>query len=402
MGRFNRAELADRSGVSGDYIDKLVELGILTAEPADAPFSVADVRRVRFARALEVGGLPLEGIGTAIRDGDLSFAFFDHPSFERFGGMVAATFRDLSTETGVSLDLLRTIRESTGFARPGADDPVREDELDLVALVQAGSAVGVDPLATERLIRVWGESVRRIAEAEADWYHTQVVVPLLRSGMSAAQTLSVGTETAAAAAQLLDRALVALYHMQSEHTWLTNIVEAVEATLEGSGLHSTVHHPPAMCFLDLSGYTRLTEERGDQAAAEMAATLGQFVQRGAHRHGGRPVKWLGDGVMIHFKDPGSAVISALEMVEGLPATGLPPAHVGIAAGPVIFQDGDYFGRTVNSAARIAAHAGAGEVLVSDDVRLATSDSSVEFVEIGPVELKGISLPLRLHRARCHS
>jgi adenylate cyclase len=151
-------------------------------------------------------------------------------------------------------------------------------------------------------------------------------------------------------------------------------------------------------FSDLSGYTQLTEERGDAAAAEIATRLGELVRRSAHDHGGRPVKWLGDGVMVHFEDPGAAVISALEMVDRILASGLPPAHAGIAAGPVIFQDGDYFGRTVNTAARIASHASAGQVLVTDDVLRTANDPGIRFTEIGLVELRGLPLPIRLHRA----
>jgi len=176
------------------------------------------------------------------------------------------------------------------------------------------------------------------------------------------------------------------------------VIESVEAILERSGLHHTVTEPPAMCFVDLTGYTRLTEERGDEAAAEMAAALAGLVQRSASDHGGRPVKWLGDGVMLYFSEPGEAVLSALELAERVPAAGLPQTHTGIAAGPVILQDGDYFGRTVNTAARIAAHAGPGEVLVSDGVERAVHDGTVRFADVGPVELKGLARPIALHRA----
>ena len=227
--------------------------------------------------------------------------------------------------------------------------------------------------ALEQQVRVWGESVRRIADADAYFYHTQFEVPLLRTGMSESQMMQMATEAGVSMAPLLDQALVSMYHAQSEHTWMSLVVEAVEATLEKAGLHQRVARPPAMCFLDLSGYTRLTEERGDQAAAEMAASMGRLVQGSSHGHGGRPVKWLGDGVMVYFPQPGQAVASALEIVEGASSAGLPPAHGGIDAGPVIFQDGDYFGRTVNTAARIAAYAGPGQVLVSDNIVESSTD-----------------------------
>jgi hypothetical protein len=93
------------------------------------------------------------------------------------------------------------------------------------------------------------------------------------------------------------------------------------------------------------------------------------------------------------------VLAALEMVEGVASGGLPPAHVGLHAGPVVFQEGDYFGRTVNLAARIADYARPGEVVVSQDVVDAAHGAPVTFTEIGPVELKGVTGTLRLHTAR---
>jgi adenylate cyclase len=153
-----------------------------------------------------------------------------------------------------------------------------------------------------------------------------------------------------------------------------------------------------MSFLDLVGYTRLTEERGDAAAAELAGALAVLVDRSCREHGGVPVKWLGDGVMVHFREPAGAVLSALRLVEQLPEAGLPPAHVGVAAGPVVTQGGDYFGRTVNLAARIAARAGAGQVLVSGSVAEAASPEGVAFVELGELRLKGFARPVRLLEA----
>lgn len=102
--------------------------------------------------------------------------------------------------------------------------------------------------------------------------------------------------------------------------------------------------------------------------------------------------------MIYFSDPRSAVLSALEMVETIPAAGLPSAHVGIDAGPVIQQDGDYFGRTVNVAARIAGRAGADQVLVSENVVAAVDEAGVRFAQMGLVELKGLPHPVELHQA----
>jgi adenylate cyclase len=189
-----------------------------------------------------------------------------------------------------------------------------------------------------------------------------------------------------------------MYHLQQTQAWTVYIIGGLEMMLAAAGLHSRLDHPPAMCFLDITGYTRLTQERGDAAAATLAEQLGRLVQRTSVKHGGRPVKWLGDGVMLFFPKPGPGVVAALEMVAGVADAELPPAHVGLHVGPVIFQEGDYYGQTVNVASRIADYARPGEVLVSQEVVDASGGTEVAFREIGPVELKGVSGAMHLHAA----
>jgi adenylate cyclase len=197
----------------------------------------------------------------------------------------------------------------------------------------------------------------------------------------------------------IDRALLAIYHAQQAHAWTTNILLAFERGLAFAGLIGRADRPQAMCFLDVTGYTRLTAERGDAAAAKLADELRRMVQRTSSQHGGRPVKWLGDGVMLHFRNPGPGVVAALAMTEAMAASGLPPAHVGLHAGPLIYQDGDFYGQTVNVTSRIADYARPGEVLVSQAVVDATEGVPVVFSEVGMVELKGVSEAVRLHVAR---
>jgi adenylate cyclase len=391
-------ELADRAGLDSDYVGRLIELGILTPGEADM-FSLGDVRRARLLKSLEQAGMPLDGMGRAVGSGHLSFAFLDLPQLDRFSGFSGKTFRELSAETGVPMELLQTVRESIGFALPNPDDPVRDDELGVLPAIKLQLSRGFPTAVVERWLRVYGESLRRIVETDADWYRIHIMKPLLDSGMGSGEMQEASALFGAESAPLMEQAVTAIYHGQQERAWMKNIIESVENALEEAGVRSKLDRPPAMCFLDLSGYTRLTEERGDQAAAELAASLAQLVQRSSGEHGGWRVKWLGDGVMFYFKDPGGGALAALEMVERVPAAGLPPARVGLDAGPVIFQYGDYFGRTVNNAARIAAYARSGEVLVSQEVLDASDTKGLSFTEIGPVELKGVSRPLRLHAAR---
>jgi adenylate cyclase len=194
-----------------------------------------------------------------------------------------------------------------------------------------------------------------------------------------------------------DPALLAIYHRQEELLWTEGLVEGIEHELEAAGMLGRPGRVPAMVFLDLVGYTRLTDQHGDQAAAALAEALAVLVSRSAGTHAGVPVKWLGDGVMIHYREPAGAVRSALELVAQLPAAGLPPAHVGVAAGPVVVQGGDYFGRTVNLAARIAPLAGAGRVLVSQGMADAGPPEGVRFVALGERRLEGIAQPVRCWR-----
>jgi adenylate cyclase len=398
VGEHARDDVARKAGVRPEYVDRLVDLGIL--EPANGGlFSTGDVRRARWVRGLEDSGVPLEGMAAAVGRGALSFSYLDASAFDRFAGMTSTTFRELSEETGVPLDLLRVVHEALGFVEPRPEDPVREDERSIVSAVELQLSKGVRPVVIERWLRVCADVLRRIAETETDLWKTEIEQPLLRSGMTEVQMLEAQAELGSVIAPMMEQVVVAIYHSQQEHAWTTSALEDVETALETAGLHRRLHHPPAVCFLDISGYTRLTEERGDEAAADLAARLAALVRRSSREHGGQPVKWLGDGVMFYFADPAPSVLATLEIVEGAASHALPPARVGIHAGPVVFQEGDYFGRTVNIAARIAQHAGPGEVLVTQEVVDAAEGIPVTFTDVGPVELRGVSDAVRLYSAR---
>jgi adenylate cyclase len=395
---YTRQEVAQRAGVDPDYVDQLVELGILTPDAAHA-FSPGDALRARWLQSLERAGVPLEGLAAAVRDGALSFSFMDVAAYDRFAGLSATTFEQLSARTGIPLELLLVVREALGFAEPRPQDHVQDNELSVVPLLQLQLSKGLRPVVIERWLRVCGDSLRRIAETEAAWWNSEVEVALVESGMTEGEMLKAQADLGSQMTPLIEQVLLAIYHGQQEHAWSQVFVEHVEGALEGAGLHRRLDRPPAMCFLDLTGYTKLTEERGDAAAADLAARLAGLVRRSSQEHDGTPVKWLGDGVMFYFRKPRDAVLAALAMTEVVGRHGLPPAHVGIHAGPVVFQDGDYFGRTVNLAARIAEYARPGEVLVSQEVVDAAKGGPVTFTEIGPVELKGVPGTLRLYIAR---
>jgi adenylate cyclase len=400
MGGLSASGLADLAGVTEGEVERLVELGILAARDGAQPFGEQDVPKVRLALACERAGLPMAGIVSAIRAGRLSFSFLEASPFRRWAVRSGRTYRQVSRETGIPLDTLGTVLEAMGFVRVGPDEPMREDELEVVPFLAHGFSSGIFDLAwLARLGRAHVEGLRLIATAWGDAYQARFEGPVRAAGGDQRAAMERAAQLSIDFLPLVDPALLAIYHRQEELLWTEGLVERIEDELEAAGLLGRPGRVPAMSFLDLTGYTRLTEERGDRAAAALAETLAVLVDRSAREHGGVPVKWLGDGVMVHHREPAGAVRSALDLVDQLPEAGLPPAHVGVAAGPVVVQGGDYFGRTVNLAARIAAHAGAGQVLVSQSVADSAASAGVRYLELGELSLKGFARPVPLLEAR---
>jgi adenylate cyclase len=399
MNTLSASGLADLAGTTAAEVQRLVDLGVLVARDGADPFLETDAQKVRLAKACEQAGLPMDGIASAIRAGRLSFAFLEASPYGRWAVRSARTYRAVSEETGIPLDTLGSVLESMGFARMAPDEPIREDELEVVPLLQLGLSRGVLDLAwLTRIGRAYAEGLRLAANVENEAYRARFMGPLLASGADQRTAMELASQLATEFLPLVDRALMGIYRRQQEVVWTEDLVEDIENELDRAGVLGRPERVPAMSFLDLTGYTRLTEERGDAAAAALAETLAVLVNRSCREHGGAPVKWLGDGVMVHFREPTGAVLAALRLVEQLPQVGLPPAHVGVAAGPVVAQGGDYFGRTVNLAARIAARAGAGQVLVSGSVVESASPDGVTFVELGELRLEGFARPVRLLEA----
>jgi adenylate cyclase len=231
-------------------------------------------------------------------------------------------------------------------------------------------------------------------------FHELVEEPFRRQGLSDAQVLDAALSQVGVRLIPYVQQLVGwLYRRHFERYAIEHRVGHVETALETAGLHrKPAPRPEACVFADLSGYTRLTEELGDAVAAQMALQLADLMQEVGNDHRGDAVKMLGDGVHFHFDDPANAVLGSLDFVERARARGLPPAHVGVNAGPMTYTDGDYYGLTVIIAARIASHAGPGQVLVGEAATVDGRTEGVRFEEVGPVPLKGVARPVTVYRA----
>jgi adenylate cyclase len=237
---------------------------------------------------------------------------------------------------------------------------------------------------------VYEQNLRKVVASDLELAGATIFARLRQEGYTAEELRDIAGEVGIRLMKLGEHLMLWLRGRHLEHEILAVTVQTTEDYLAELGLLlERPPRPPAIAFLDLTGYTALTEERGDEAGADLADRLATLVHEAARPHGGNPVKWLGDGVMFYFDDPSAAVLTGLDLVEQTPATVDVRARVGINAGNVIFRDGDYFGRTVNIASRIADYARPGEVLVSEEVKERWRGDAVRFDEIGPVSLKGL-------------
>jgi class 3 adenylate cyclase len=383
-------ELARLSGTTPERIARLVEIGVLDPTGQDGDFGPPDIQRVRLTEALDASGISLDLIGRAVVEGNLSFGFVD-TLFPQPAALTDRTFGDAARELGMTTEALVRIYAMWGLPRPDEGDPMREDDAAFFDDISSNVPPhALNDTTLTRSARVLGESMRRVSET-AQWFFRDFFErPALEAGMPRQQVMDTLAQVNAAMTPALERWVLWLLRRHAEHHLVQYIVEHIENTIEEAGMAPMRSGPPpAIAFLDLTAFTSVTEERGDEAAADYALRLAEMVLEVSASHNGRAVKLLGDGVMFYFPRPRDAVWCAFELVDATLGAGLPPARVGIAAGPVVVRDSDYFGRTVNLAARISDYARPREVLVTPEVRDAVDEENVMFDEIGPVSLQGV-------------
>lgn len=391
-------ELALRASSSADHVRQLTDLGILVAEPN---YSEDDVGRVSLVEALLERGISLDDIAGAARSGHLSLSWF--------GGLLppppllgTQTYGETMESLGLSFDLVSRVFALDGLAMPPPEAQIREDDARVLEqLASSFEAFGRDERALMASARYFGDNMRRIAESEIEFFRKEIIEPLLESGRTPREVVETGNQLSKILRPIVQDTLVWLHRRHLDALLMQLLVEMAEASLQEAGVEMQAPaRPPVIAFLDLSGFTRLTEESGDEVAAALATSLSEFAKNESVAYGGKVVKLLGDGVMFHFADASDAVQCALALVAKAPELGFPPARVGAEVGPVVFRDGDYFGQTVNVAARITDHAGPREVLVSTAIVEAVGEAEdIAFTELEPVALKGVADLQQLYVAR---
>ena len=389
-------EVAERAEIGIERLRELVELRLLV--PEDGVFRRRDVMRARVLVELDAKGLDSPTLASAHASGHLTLGYLEsagrrHPRTDR-------TFAQFSENTGVPIDTLQNMYVTLGLPRPREDEYVREDDEPILMALPVLFGAGVGEGDVLRAVRILGDSARRVAQFQAHYFHNTVEEPFRRRGLRDNEAFEAAiNEVGLRMGHSTEEMLSWLYRRHAEIFSTEHQFEHVETALEEAGVRQrSPRGIEAAAFADLSGYTRLTEEAGDDEAARVSLSLAQLVNEVAAEHHGDVVKMLGDGVHFHFRDPGDAVRASLEIVDTVGPRGLPPAHVGVNAGPMIYDEGDYFGRTVNIAARIAAQASANRVFVGEDLVRGVEPEGFQVREVGQFDLKGIALPVTLYEA----
>jgi adenylate cyclase len=301
---------------------------------------------------------------------------------------------------GIGFETLEAIFIAFGLPHPRRDERVRQEDLEAIKTLPVLFGAGVSEGQVLQMARVWGDSARRVAQYQSHYVHAVIEEPFRRRGLRDNEAFEAAfREVGVRAGRSGEDLLGWLYRRHSETFTTEHQFSHVETALERAGVRARpTPNLEAAAFADLTGYTSLAEEAGDAAAADVSLALAQLVKEVGARHRGEVVKMLGDGVHFHFLDPHDAVRASLDIVRQVRPRGLPAAHVGVNAGPMIYDEGDYFGRAVNVAARIASQAGADQVFVGEDLARAVVPTGFVLRRVGSFELKGISRRISIYEA----
>lgn len=398
-----RPELAAEAGVAASLIDRLVGLGQMRPL-ADGRFDARDIAILVTVRSLQDVGIGDEDIEWLVKVGGAGLVSVGR-IFATPAPRDGPTYAELRAGLGALGDRLPSVYAAFGLAEPDPDRPLRADEASVMArYVRTWALVDPDGDADRRVARLSAEATRRMIEGWLDaWDATAKPALETQGAPSAAGPMQDPADpeqnpTIAGAAVIRDL-LAWLEERQFERTLNDRIINAFEGALVRAGrLPARPEVPTAIAFVDLTDYTSMTERLGDEAAAQAAARLAELADACARAFGGRVVKRLGDGVMLRFEHPRVALEAVSDLLREMAAAGLPPGHAGIAAGRVVTRDGDVFGRTVNLAARISAHAAGGQLLIEDGVVAALgSDPTLALEPVDAATLHGINEPVGLWR-----
>jgi adenylate cyclase len=385
-------EAAERVGVSPSTLRRWAESGVIPEVDGGGEWTAAAVAHARIVARLRERGHRLESIRQAGRQGRLAYGYIE----SLFGGDHEGerTLDDAAAETGLEPALIERFWHSIGLA-PASLESLTDEDMEALRYVGSVLDSGFPLVAFLQLCRVYGLALSQIADAEVRLFHLYVHEPLMREGVPG---LRMAEEMEGLARDLLPLSspLMDYVHRRFlQHFVAQDVVGHMEEELEESDIDSG-RVRVAIAFADLAGFTRFTEEEGEE---EALSSVERFVEGVTNTlpDDARVVKTIGDEVMVVGNDVQALVDWAVGFVGLFEER--PEPRIGIHVGSTLYRDGDYFGREVNLASRVVARARGGEVLVSDSVVEAVRGVGyLSFEEIGNVKLKGFDEPRQLCRA----
>jgi adenylate cyclase len=350
----------------------------------------AALGHARIVARMRERGHSLGDIRQATEEGRLAFGLIEE-LFPAADGDY--TLQHAARETGLEPALIERVLRTLGWS-PAQAESVSADEVQLLRYVAAVLAAGLPLVAMLQLVRVYGQAMAQVADAEVRLFHLYVHEPLMRSGGSglemADQMLSLSRELLPLASPVMDH--VHQHYLQQFVE--QDVVGHMESDLGGDA-SDLGRMRVAIAFADLAGYTRLTEEEGELQAVDAVERFIEAVEITLPDEA-RVIKTIGDEVMIVGSDPAALTDWAVGF-QRLQSGGHLP-RVGIHYGDALYRDGDYYGRDVNIAARVAARSAGGEVLVTRPV-VEHAGSHLEFERIAEVRLKGFTESTEIFIAR---
>ena len=384
------SDAAERVGVSPSTLRRWIDTEVIPDAAVDGGLSPAAVAHARIAARLRDRGHSLDQIRQASSEGRLAYGYVEDlfpPSPAR------RDLAEVAEETGLEIPLIERLWTSIGFP---ADDLERltDDDVQALRYIASVLAAGFPLVAFLQLTRVYGQAIARIAEAETRLFHIYVHEPLMQQEVPELQMAEEMEHLARDLLPLASPIMDFVHQRYLQHFVGQDMVGHMEMEAGADAELGRVR--VAIAFCDLAGYTRYTEEEGEEQALSYVERFIDLVDETLPEDA-RIVKTIGDEVMVVGYD----VATLTEWAVGFQRLfdDRPPARIGVHTGATIYRDGDFFGRDVNLASRVVARARGGEVLVTEVVEEAIGErENLKFEVIGQVKLKGFDEPQRLCRA----
>jgi adenylate cyclase len=384
------AQVAARAGVAPATVRRWVREGLVPQY--NGGWNAPAARQVGIVARLRERGYTLEQIRAASDSGRLALGGVEDVLSLPEG---RHTLRQTARATGLAPEQIERIVGSLGLSTLSVES-LSDEDLEMLRYVAAVLEAGLPEDAFMQIARVYGQALAQIAETEVRLVHMYVHEPLMRSGVSDLQIAEQMDGIVRELVPFITPLMTWVHGRFLAHFVEQDVIGHMEADLDGHAAEAG-RLRVAIAFADLAGYTRLTEEQGDERAVGAVERFVEEVERTLPLEA-RVLKTLGDEVMVVGPDPVALTRWAVGFQARAPA-GVPPPRIGIHHGEAIYRDGDYYGREVNQAARVVARAAGGEVLVTRAVvDLAAGQDGLAFKLIGAVGLKGFSEPTELFLA----